>query len=228
VLVDSEQNKVDIGAINSVHSRLNENYDRWCKFLRRDSMAERAFTPQLQLFLTALYLLIWGEAANLRFLPECLCYIFHHMADELYDLLDKPTVGKSRIIVPDSPHSFLDRVIKPIHEIVVEESTIGADGRSPHSAWRNYDDFNEFFWAPSCFEISWPWRSNAGFFKKPNKLIYSEADRFEPAKPEQEEAVDEERKVGKTHFVEHRTGLHLYHSFHRFWIFLVCMLQVCC
>jgi callose synthase len=41
VLVDSEQNKVDIGAINSVHSRLNENYDRWCKFLRRDSMAER-------------------------------------------------------------------------------------------------------------------------------------------------------------------------------------------
>jgi callose synthase len=109
-------------------------------------MAERAFTPQLQLFLTALYLLIWGEAANLRFLPECLCYIFHHMADELYDLLDKQTVGKSRIIVPDSPHSFLDRVIKPIHEIVVEESTIGADGRSPHSAWRNYDDFNEFFW----------------------------------------------------------------------------------
>jgi hypothetical protein len=29
---------------------------------------------------------------------------------------------------------------------VVQESTIGADGRSPHSAWRNYDDFNEFFW----------------------------------------------------------------------------------
>jgi callose synthase len=38
-----------------------------------------AFTPQKQLFLTALYLLIWGEAANLRFLPECLCYIFHHV-----------------------------------------------------------------------------------------------------------------------------------------------------
>jgi hypothetical protein len=33
----------------------------------------------MQLFLTALYLLIWGEAANLRFLPECLCYIFHHV-----------------------------------------------------------------------------------------------------------------------------------------------------
>lgn len=35
-----------------------------------------------------------------------------------------------------------------------------------------------------------------------------------------------EKKVGKTHFVEHRTGFHIYHSFHRLWIFLVCMLQV--
>lgn len=33
-------------------------------------------------------------------------------------------------------------------------------------------------------------------------------------------------KVGKVHFVEHRTGFHIYHSFHRLWIFLVCMLQV--
>lgn len=35
-----------------------------------------------------------------------------------------------------------------------------------------------------------------------------------------------ERKAGKTHFVEHRSAFHLYHSFHRLWIFLVCMLQV--
>ncbi|CAI7874572.1 unnamed protein product, partial [Closterium sp. NIES-54] len=26
---------------------------------------------------TCLFLLIWGEAANVRFLPECLCYLFH-------------------------------------------------------------------------------------------------------------------------------------------------------
>lgn len=28
---------------------------------------------------TALYLLLWGEAANVRFLPECLCYLFHQV-----------------------------------------------------------------------------------------------------------------------------------------------------
>lgn len=31
--------------------------------------------------------------------------------------------------------------------------------------------------APTCFELSWPWRLDAGFFKKPEKVIYSEADR---------------------------------------------------
>jgi len=30
--------------------------------------------------LVSLYFLIWGEAANVRFLPECICYIFHHVS----------------------------------------------------------------------------------------------------------------------------------------------------
>lgn len=34
---------------------------------------------QRKLLYMGLYLLIWGEAANLRFMPECLCYIYHHV-----------------------------------------------------------------------------------------------------------------------------------------------------
>lgn len=34
------------------------------------------------------------------------------------------------------------------------------------------------------------------------------------------------KRRGKTSFVEHRTFLHLYHSFHRLWIFLFMMFQV--
>lgn len=34
---------------------------------------------QRKLLYTGLYLLIWGEAANLRFMPECLCYIYHNV-----------------------------------------------------------------------------------------------------------------------------------------------------
>lgn len=35
---------------------------------------------QLQLIYISLYLLIWGEASNVRFMPECICYIFHHVS----------------------------------------------------------------------------------------------------------------------------------------------------
>ncbi|KAJ8425000.1 hypothetical protein Cgig2_000212 [Carnegiea gigantea] len=34
---------------------------------------------QLELIYIALYLLIWGEASNIRFMPECVCYIFHNI-----------------------------------------------------------------------------------------------------------------------------------------------------
>lgn len=34
---------------------------------------------QRKMLYMGLYLLIWGEAANLRFMPECLCYIYHHV-----------------------------------------------------------------------------------------------------------------------------------------------------
>jgi 1,3-beta-glucan synthase subunit FKS1, domain-1 len=34
---------------------------------------------QRKILYMGLYLLIWGEAANIRFMPECLCYIFHNV-----------------------------------------------------------------------------------------------------------------------------------------------------
>jgi hypothetical protein len=43
------------------------------------------------------------------------------MADEMFDLLDKiqeEGLQRSRTFLADSPHSFLDRVITPIHKIL--------------------------------------------------------------------------------------------------------------
>lgn len=39
---------------------------------------------QRKLLYMGLYLLIWGEAANLRFMPECLCYIYHHVCVKFF------------------------------------------------------------------------------------------------------------------------------------------------
>lgn len=45
---------------------------------------------QRKLLYMGLYLLIWGEAANLRFMPECLCYIYHHVCFKMFlSLLDR-------------------------------------------------------------------------------------------------------------------------------------------
>lgn len=35
---------------------------------------------QRKILYMGLYFLIWGEAANVRFMPECLCYIFHNVS----------------------------------------------------------------------------------------------------------------------------------------------------
>jgi len=53
----------------------------WCRF---PSNADR---QQLQILYIGLYFLIWGEASNIRFMPECLCFIFHNVGNSgLYRL----------------------------------------------------------------------------------------------------------------------------------------------
>ncbi|CAJ2644467.1 unnamed protein product [Trifolium pratense] len=78
------------------------------------------------------------------------------------------------------------------------------NGKAAHSAWRNYDDFNEYFWSPACFELGWPMRTDSPFLRQPKRAF---------------------KRTGKSSFVEHRTFLHLYRSFHRLWIFLALMFQ---
>lgn len=50
-----------------------------CVFLNYRLPTIQQEVQQRKLLYIGLYLLIWGEAANLRFLPECLCYIYHHV-----------------------------------------------------------------------------------------------------------------------------------------------------
>lgn len=43
-----------------------------------------ALNKNRKIILISLYYLIWGEAANVRFLPECICYIFHNVSIILF------------------------------------------------------------------------------------------------------------------------------------------------
>ncbi|XP_077221579.1 glucan synthase-like 10 [Tasmannia lanceolata] len=207
--------KMDEAAVQKVFLKSLDNYIKWCNYFFINPVWSNleAVSKEKKILLVSLYFLIWGEAANIRFLPECLCYIFHHMLRELEEILRQQIVQPAGSCNSQNGVSFLDQVISPLYEIVAAEAGNNDNGRAAHSAWRNYDDFNEYFWSVHCFGLGWPWRMDSSFFIKPMKRTKGLL------------ASGGSKHHGKTSFVEHRTFLHLYHSFHRLWIFLVMMFQ---
>ncbi|KAJ4724122.1 Callose synthase-like protein [Melia azedarach] len=207
--------KLDEAAVQGVFLKSLENYIKWCNYLCIQPVWSSLETvgKEKKVLFVSLYFLIWGEASNVRFIPECLCYIFHHMAREMDEILRQQIAQPANSCTSENGVSFLDQVITPLYEVVSAEAANNKNGRAPHSAWRNYDDFNEYFWSLHCFELSWPWRKSSSFFLKPT--------------PRSQNFLNAGRgkRQGKSSFVEHRTFFHLYHSFHRLWIFLVMMLQ---
>ncbi|CAA0830180.1 Callose synthase 10 [Striga hermonthica] len=200
--------KLDERAVREVFLKVLDNYIKWCRYLRIRVVwnSLEAINKERKLFLVSLYFCIWGEAANVRFLPECICYIFHHMARDLDVILDRgEATPDANYINENGSVSFLEKIISPIYETLATEAIRNNNGKAAHSEWRNYDDFNEYFWSPACFELSWPMKKDSPFLLKP--------------KPKRG------KRTGKSSFVEHRTFLHLYRSFHRLWIFLIVMFQ---
>ncbi|KAL5066658.1 hypothetical protein RYX36_017545 [Vicia faba] len=211
---DKTEPKLDEAALHEVFLKSLDNYTNWCNYLCIQPVwsSLEAVTKEKKLLYVSLYLLIWGEASNVRFLPECLCYIFHHMAREMDEILRQQVAHTANSCTSENGVSFLDQVILPLYEVISAEAGNNDNGKASHSSWRNYDDFNEYFWSLHCFELSWPWRKSSSFFQKPehrSKKISS----------------GRSQRQGKTSFVEHRTFFHLYHSFHRLWIFLFMMFQ---
>ncbi|CAL5433839.1 unnamed protein product [Camellia sinensis] len=221
-----QQPKLDERALNEVMKKLFKNYKKWCKYLdRKSSLWLPTIQQEMQqrkLLYMGLYLLIWGEAANLRFMPECLCYIYHHMAFELYGMLAgnvSPVTGENvKPAYGGEEEAFLRKVVTPIYEVLAKEAKRSRNGISKHSQWRNYDDLNEYFWSVDCFRLGWPMRADADFFCLP-----TEQHRFE--KKGDNQPAGRDLWVGKVNFVEIRSYWHIFRSFDRMWSFFVLCLQ---
>ncbi|CAK9328068.1 unnamed protein product [Citrullus colocynthis] len=212
-ILEETESDLDAAAVEGVFKKSLENYVKWCEYLCIQPVwsSLSAVSKEKKLLFISLYFLIWGEASNVRFLPECLCYIFHHMVQEMDEVLRHQIAQPAKSCESKYGVSFLDQVICPLYEVLAAEAANNNNGQAPYSAWRNYDDFNEYFWSLRCFDLSWPWHKGKSFFQKPT--------------PKSKSMLGRNRHQGKTSFVEHRTFLHLYHSFHRLWIFLVMTFQ---
>ncbi|KAJ4711705.1 Callose synthase [Melia azedarach] len=221
-----EQPKLDDRALTEVMKKLFKNYKKWCKYLGRKSSlwlpTIQQEVQQRKLLYMGLYLLIWGEAANLRFMPECLCYIYHHMAFELYGMLAgsvSPMTGEHvKPAYGGEEEAFLWKVVKPIYDTIAKEAKRSKGGRSKHSQWRNYDDLNEYFWSVDCFRLGWPMRADADFFCE--ALEDTVIDKDDDKKP-----ITGDRWIGKINFVEIRSFWHVFRSFDRMWSFFILCLQ---
>ncbi|KAL6993019.1 Callose synthase 5 [Sarracenia purpurea var. burkii] len=215
-------NKLDDRAVNAVMNKLFKNYKTWCKFLGRKHslrlLQGQEEVQQRKMLYMGLYLLIWGEAANVRFMPECLCYIFHNMAYELHGLL----AGNVSIVTGENikpsyggdDESFLRKVITPIYRVIEQEAKRSKGGKASHAAWCNYDDLNEYFWSTDCFSLGWPMRDDGDFFKTTHAM-----------KQGRQAADRKAGSTGKSYFIETRSFWHIFRSFDRLWTFYILALQ---
>ncbi|KAL8210471.1 hypothetical protein R6Q57_004908 [Mikania cordata] len=118
--------ELDEHALDKVMKKLLKNYKKWCEFLGRKSSlwlpTVHTEVQQRKLLYMGLFLLIWGEAANLRFMPECLCYIYHHMAFEMYGILAgnvSPMTGEDvKPAYGGEQEAFLKEVVSPIYHVI--------------------------------------------------------------------------------------------------------------
>lgn len=202
---------LDAGVLHRFRRKLLHNYTSWCSYLGRKSnvvLSSRRDTDlRRELLYVSLYLLVWGESANLRFAPECICYIYHFMAMELNLVIDdhiERETGQPFMPSLSGESAFLKCVVMPIYHTIKTEVESSRNGKAPHSAWRNYDDVNEYFWSRRCFSrLKWPFDLESNFLGTTPKS----------------------KRVGKTGFVEQRSFWNVFRSFDKVWVMLILFLQ---
>lgn len=152
----------------------------------------------------ALYLLCWGEANQVRFMPEALCFIFK-CAD---DYLASPACQNK--VEPVEEFTFLNNVITPLYQYCRDQGYEIYDGKyvrkeRDHNKIIGYDDINQLFWYPEGIE-------RLSFEDKSRLVDLPPAERYERLKD-----VVWKKAFFKT-YKETRSWLHALVNFNRIWV----------
>ncbi|KXX82404.1 hypothetical protein MMYC01_201347 [Madurella mycetomatis] len=170
---------------------------RWKTRMNRMSQHDRV--RQL-----ALYLLCWGEANQVRFMPECLCFIFK-CAD---DYLNSPAC--QNMVEPVEEFTFLNNVITPLYQYCRDQGYEILDGvyvrrERDHNQIIGYDDCNQLFWYPEGIE----------------RIVLEDKSRLVDVPPAERylklKDVNWKKCFFKT-YKETRSWFHLLVNFNRIWI----------
>ncbi|EJS44123.1 fks3p [Saccharomyces arboricola H-6] len=165
----------------------------------------KKLSPEEMIRQLALYLLCWGESNQVRFAPECLCFIFKCALD--YDI---STSGEEKpVSLPE--YTYLNEVITPLYDFlrgqVYKKDSKGNWKRreKDHKNIIGYDDINQLFWYPEGFE----------------RIILNNGERLVD-KPLGERYLHFKNvawsKVFYKTYRETRSWKHSFTNFNRFWI----------
>ncbi|KAK3376613.1 glycosyltransferase family 48 protein [Lasiosphaeria ovina] len=157
----------------------------------------------------ALYLLCWGEANQVRFMPECLCFIFK-CAD---DFLNSPACQS--MVEPVEEFTFLNNVITPLYQYCRDQGYEILNGvyvrrERDHNKVIGYDDCNQLFWYPEGIE----------------RIVLSDKSKLVDVPPAERylklKDVNWKKVFFKT-YKETRSWFHLLVNFNRIWVIHITM-----
>jgi 1,3-beta-glucan synthase len=219
----------------------HSNYRLWAETVLGTVNIPAQTSAHLQLRLLATYFCIWGEAANLRFCPELLCFILNLAIDaqaaqlnndldpggkttaitgtchqRLSDDTDQVHVysGSDTNVSNDQP-SFLNEVIKPLYDFIraqIYKQTAN------YQLVRKFHDHADIIGYDDCNELFW---SIDGL----TKIVLKDGSFFMEIAPSQRykhlSQVDWKKAFTKT-FKERRSTLHLLVNFLPVWIIHTC------
>ncbi|KAJ6083968.1 1-3-beta-glucan synthase component FKS1 [Penicillium sp. IBT 16267x] len=174
---------------------------RWKSRMNRMSQHDRARQ-------VALYLLIWGEANQVRFLPECICFIFK-CADDYYS---SPECQNR--VEPVEEFTYLNEIITPLYQYCRDQGYEILDGKyvrreRDHNEIIGYDDMNQLFWYPEGIE-------RIAFEDKTRLVDCPPAERWPKLKD-----VVWTKAFFKT-YKETRSWFHMVTNFNRIWVIHLC------
>ncbi|KAG7701329.1 hypothetical protein KL930_000217 [Ogataea haglerorum] len=163
-----------------------------------------AMTPLERVRQIALWLLLWGEANQVRFTPECLCFIYKCAQDYLNSEACRQRVDP----VPEG--DYLNRVITPLYRFIRAQVYEVVDGRyvkreKDHNSIIGYDDVNQLFWYPEGI----------------SRIVFEDGTRLVDFPPEERYfklgEIEWSNVFFKT-YKEVRTWLHVVTNFNRIWV----------
>lgn len=105
--------------IHALHAKVFSNYMKWCRamgvppnFSKMNTSISAPPAVASRVVDLVLFFCIWGEASNIRHMPECLWFLYHEMME---DYIKSEGYTQSRSLYAGH---YVDNVVTPMFEII--------------------------------------------------------------------------------------------------------------